>query len=587
VVDALLQAPRSGASSPGTLIVGAVVSVVVSTLTAWLTFQFVKRRELAESLRIEVAKLDLIKKPELAQTLENELQRQREVFHLEEERDRKSRIRHEILRWANPILGAVGDLRARLNNIVHDGAYVALDPSWDPESNPNWSISHDYFMCSTLYLFANYFARTRMLEETLSFGFFSSQAEKDRLFDALRDVSSALSAYPPAYKCFGLDVEVFHLQQRALGALIIHRENDKERCWTYPEFIDGIKKAEISVHFDSLRGLLESVRPDEGCRWRRLIETNRALAELDTVCRELLDLPVTDAAATQPKSQSGQPDSVKHSNEFKTHLTEAQGQGVEAVRRIREQLGDLRHVEPELVLDLLLSFRAVSAWQEMVALVEQMPPALARATLVREQSALALNRTGQGEKAERVLFDLIAEHGPTSDLLDEHGPTSETYGLLGRVYEGRWEAAQEAGNTVLARDLLDKAIDAYVIGFDSDWRDAFPGINAVRLMELREPPDPRRHELLPVVTYSAQRRIRSTQPDYSDYAMLLELAVLDGDEEKAMRALPATLAAVRESWEPASTLQTLRRLRLAREERGPVPAWMAEVEQALQEAPGF
>jgi hypothetical protein len=82
-----------------------------------------------------------------------------------------------------------------------------------------------------------------------------------------------------------------------------------------------------------------------------------------------------------------------------------------------------------------------------------------------------------------------------------------------------------------------KAINAYVNGFESDWRDAYPGINAVQLMELREPPDPRRTELLPVVTYSVKRRIESKQPDYWDYATLLELAMLDSDEQTAMNVL--------------------------------------------------
>jgi hypothetical protein len=255
-------------------------------------------------------------------------------------------------------------------------------------------------------------------------------------------------------------------------------------------------------------------------------------------------------------------------------LAEARRQGVDAVRQVRDELGHLGNHESAVVVDLLLSFRAVGAWPEMVSLGEQMPPALARATLVREQYALALNRAGQGEKAERVLLDLISERGPSS----------ETSGILGRVYKDRWEAAQKAGNKMLARGLLDQAIDAYVKGFGSDWRDAYPGINAVQLMELREPPDPRRAELLPVVTYSMQRRIQSTQPDYWDYATLLELAVLDGDEEKVMDVLPNTVAAVRESWEPASTLQTLRRLRQAREQRGPIPTWMPEVEQALEQA---
>jgi hypothetical protein len=45
---------------------------------------------------------------------------------------------------------------------------------------------------------------------------------------------------------------------------------------------------------------------------------------------------------------------------------------------------------------------------------------------------------------------------------------------------------------VLARGILDRAIGACLKGSEADWRDAYPGVNAVMLMELKEPPDPRR-----------------------------------------------------------------------------------------------
>ena len=61
--------------------------------------------------------------------------------------------------------------------------------------------------------------------------------------------------------------------------------------------------------------------------------------------------------------------------------------------------------------------------------------------------------------------------------------------------------ASKAGEELLAQGCLDKAIDAYLHGFEADWRDAYPGVNAVTLMELKEPPDPRRARLLPVVKY--------------------------------------------------------------------------------------
>jgi hypothetical protein len=227
-----------------------------------------------------------------------------------------------------------------------------------------------------------------------------------------------------------------------------------------------------------------------------------------------------------------------------------------------------------VLVDLLLSFRDLEAWPDMVAVVAQMPEALARATLVREQYGLALNRDGQGEEAEEVLLTLI----------NERGPSSESYGILGRVYKDRYEAADKAGNQILARGLLNKGIEAYVKGFESDWRDAYPGINAVQLMELREPPDPRRVELLPVVTYSLKRRIESKPPDYWDYATLLELALLDNNEQKAMNALSSALAADPKGWQAQSTLDTVRRLCRVREARGMLAAWMTQIERDLEEA---
>ena len=106
---------------------------------------------------------------------------------------------------------------------------------------------------------------------------------------------------------------------------------------------------------------------------------------------------------------------------------------------------------PEVLVDLLLSYRAAGAWKEMARLAGAMPEPLRRSTLVQEQLAFALNRDGDGEKAEQLLLDLIGTRGPSS----------ETYGLLGRVYKDRWDAATKQGEKFLARGMLDKAIDAY------------------------------------------------------------------------------------------------------------------------------
>jgi hypothetical protein len=262
---------------------------------------------------------------------------------------------------------------------------------------------------------------------------------------------------------------------------------------------------------------------------------------------------------------------VDYSVRAKEKLAAARAEGVDAVRAVKGELGPIGDVESGVLVDLLLSFRAVEAWGEMIALVEEMAQPIARTVMVREQYALALNRIGEGDRAERVLCDLLAEKGPSS----------ETYGILGRVYKDRWESAHRDGRDTAASGLLKRAIEAYLKGFQSDWRDAYPGVNCVTLMEVLEQPDPVRLELLPVVRYSIKRRLESGEPNYWDHASLLEVAVLSGDREEAAAALSDALASIGEVWEPKTTLRNLRLIHEAREARGELEPWLEGIEDEL------
>lgn len=267
---------------------------------------------------------------------------------------------------------------------------------------------------------------------------------------------------------------------------------------------------------------------------------------------------------------------VQYSAEKKKRLAAARKEGVEAVRKIEQELGNLKDVEAAVLIDLFLSYRGVKAWPDMISLVEKMPRPLAATVMVQEQLALALNRDGKGEEAEQVLLD----------VLSKHGTSSETLGILGRVHKDRWESASQSGNSFEAKALLDKAIDAYVRGFEADWRDAYPGVNAVTLMELREPPDPRREKIRPVVSYAVEQRVAKGKPDYWDHATLLELAILAKDEQQAMKTAGEALASVRETWEPETTVRNLRLIREARQRRGESVDWANEIETALAKKTG-
>jgi hypothetical protein len=192
---------------------------------------------------------------------------------------------------------------------------------------------------------------------------------------------------------------------------------------------------------------------------------------------------------------------------------------------------------------------------------------------VREQHAFALNRAGRSDEAERVLLDVI----------EDHGPSSETLGLLGRVYKDRWEAERE-GSALRAEGYLDQAIDAYRRGFEADWRDAYPGVNAVTLMEIRDPGGDAQQQLLPVVRYANRRRLDGGGADYWDHATRLELGVIARDRDEATAGARAALAAVRELWEPESTAYNLSLIRDARATRQESVDWADAIERELLDA---
>jgi tetratricopeptide (TPR) repeat protein len=304
---------------------------------------------------------------------------------------------------------------------------------------------------------------------------------------------------------------------------------------------------------------------------RRLLDA-RELASRGPLAENSIDRLVNDFVGVQHTKTDVFRDRVHYSETIKRQLAEARKQGADSVRAVEAHLE--APVEAGVLIDLMLSYRAVKAWQDVVRLVDKMPKPLAASVMVREQLAFALNRAGRGEEAERVLLAILAAHGPSS----------ETWALLGRVYKDRWEATLKAGDTERAREILDKAIDAYLKGFEADWRDGLPGINAVTLMELREPPDPRRLDLIPVVAYAVERRIASGAPDYWDYASRIELAVLASRQERALQALDDALGHIREVWEPETTRRNMRLIREVRERRGEPVDLVRRIEERLAQA---
>jgi len=312
---------------------------------------------------------------------------------------------------------------------------------------------------------------------------------------------------------------------------------------------------------------------------RRLKEAARASTP-DSPLFQLLprfpgiDLPhdVTDAFQ----------DRVQHEERFREMLEQARNQPTNQERRaallkIQAELGDLAVVQRSILVDLLLSFRAVEAWQEMVTLCEAMPQHLKEAVIVRQQWAFALNRRNQPADRDRAVRML-------EDLVKLRGPDPETLGLLGRVHKDRYRDAK-AAKSIIAPAALDDAIDAYTRGFEADPRDYYPGVNAITLLIDKGTPEAMQQadRLVPLVAFAVARRGGATSSDYWDLATILELACIGNDWPTAGRVLPRVIAAARESFMPKTTADNLALLKQARNRHGQELAQVDDIIVALRQ----
>jgi len=327
--------------------------------------------------------------------------------------------------------------------------------------------------------------------------------------------------------------------------------------------------------------------------------SKEAAADLaKNVCRQLVDLKqlqakgeVQDSPIFQLLQDYGKPDisrlktdvfrdQAQYAADTKKSLARARSEkNIEALAGIEQSLGEnLQTTEAGVLIDLFLSYRAVQAWQAMLDLFEKLPEVLKRAVMMREQLGFALNRLGRRTEALEVLKAVV----------EQQGRSSETCALIGRIYKDQWSDAIKNGANFLAAGYLDKAIQAYQEGFETDFRDAYPGINAVTLLDIKGDQEALalQAELLPVVRYAVKRRLVTTRPDYWDQATLLELAVLANDQQAAQHHLADALASVREPWEPLTTANNLKLIQNARKARDSEQSWLDLLITELERAGG-
>jgi len=89
---------------------------------------------------------------------------------------------------------------------------------------------------------------------------------------------------------------------------------------------------------------------------------------------------------------------------------------LKALKTIEESLGDLQGAQSEVLLDLMLSYRDVEAWDDVIRLSDSFHDALKSNVLVRQQRGIAFNRRnqlGDRDKAGQILKMSRGKRDPT------------------------------------------------------------------------------------------------------------------------------------------------------------------------------
>jgi hypothetical protein len=253
--------------------------------------------------------------------------------------------------------------------------------------------------------------------------------------------------------------------------------------------------------------------------------------------------------------------SVYHEDQSKL-----KSQRIEAIKAVVEKYKPLENMETAVLIDVMISFRNIEAFNEMLEFIEQLPRYVFETVMVQEQYAFVLNRNGGRTTPVDEVMIRKAEDA-LRNLEKDGKASSETYGIWGRIYKDKFDRAYKNGATGEAKVHLKNALKYYEKGFESDPRDAYPGVNYVTCVELMGEKQ-RSLRLVPAVEYAVKAKMKRKEPDYWDFATLLELAVIEDRFDEAEEFFYEAKPLANESWMFGTTKANLEKILNFRKERG-------------------
>jgi hypothetical protein len=329
-----------------------------------------------------------------------------------------------------------------------------------------------------------------------------------------------------------------------------------------------------AVPYDLENGFLSD---EAAAELREALEPRLAAARRDVTSQDspIFQLLPGFAGVSLPAESAGTfRERALRTQQLREQLREARRQSADdkaaaskVIDEVQQALGNfdtaLSEQQTDLLVDLLLAYRDIGAHDEVIALVDGLPPGrISQASRVRELHAFSLNRRKHGDdesRAETILKKLV----------DDFGVSPEIAGMIGRIYKDRYNAARSSGSRRRANGYLDEAIRLYSLGFQTDLRDNYPGINAATLLFLKGDTEALAElgRIRPAVLYSAMRRGGLASTDYWEVATILEAHILGDEWDLANQALERLLIFAPAPWMLKTTAENFQQIRQARAER--------------------
>ena len=239
---------------------------------------------------------------------------------------------------------------------------------------------------------------------------------------------------------------------------------------------------------------------------------------------------------------------------------------IEAIDKVVKDNGPPENIETAVLIDMMLSYRNVEAFQKMQSFIEQLPRYVFETIMVQEQYAFVLNRNGgKADPVDEVMINKAED--ALSNLEKKEKASSETYGIWGRLHKDKFERVYMTGSLGEAKFHLKNALTYYKKGFEFDARDAYPGVNYVTCLELLGK-SKKAMRLVPAVEFAAKSKMKRKKTDYWDKATLLELAVIENKYEAAEELVFEAKPYVNEAWMISTTTDNLEKIIRFRKDRG-------------------